>query len=256
MLRNWRLWVFGILILAIGFVTVYDQLHYAQAKSFNIDCIQGSSPGGGSDSLTCTANNADKAQTGENSPPKWHVFVVWPEGITAILLLLTLGAIVWQAVATQAAAQAQIDGNRAWIFADLKKLGDISHSIKSLQEEPLQTYLLASLHLRNEGLSPAWIDSVQGHMEIWPRTQKPPRRVKFDLCPYISTIRVKGEEVFNPEFECLGNLTKETDWLFIWVLIKYHDGHGIQGETSLGYAMSMAGALFRQSDIPERNYNK
>ncbi len=67
---------------------------------------------------------------------------------------------------------------------------------------------------------------------------------------------VKGKEIMNPNFECLGHLTGETDDLFIWIVIKYHDGHGIQGETSLGYGMNPSGMLFRQSNIPQRNYNK
>ena len=60
----------------------------------------------------------------------------------------------------------------------------------------------------------------------------------------------------NPDFDCVGHMTQETDYLFIWVVIRYHDGHGIQGETSLGYAMNSSSMLFRQNNIPQRNYNK
>jgi hypothetical protein len=106
MLKNVTLWVFGILILVIVGMTAYDQFHYAQTKSYNIKCEQGSQPPGAANTLICTAENTDKAAPGQAEPPKWHVFVAWPEGITAILIAFTLGAIVWQAVATQIAARA------------------------------------------------------------------------------------------------------------------------------------------------------
>lgn len=192
-------------------------------------------------------------------PPIWAKYVTFPEGVGAWAVILTLLTIAWQSIETRASVKAQIDGNRAWIFADLKKLnpsysnGTTTHADG---KESLTTYLLASLKTRNEGSSPAWIESVHGHMEILPKKQKPPKKVRFTLCPYVSTIMMKGEDVFNPEFECSGNLTSENDWLFIWMVIKYHDGHGIKGETSLGYAMAKSGILFRQNNLPERNYNK
>jgi hypothetical protein len=203
---------------------------------------------------------AKDAQSRKDYTPWWDELFAWPSGIETLALIATLVGILWQAYETRRAANATAAGNRAWIFAELKKLGDRSFSNttgRSLgRDEPSATYLLASLHIRNEGLSPAWIDSVHGHMEILPRKQNPPRRVKLTLCPYVSTIMSKGQEVFNPEFECSGNFTREADNLFIWVIIKYHDGHGIEGETSLGYAMSLSGMLFRQTYFPMRNYNK
>jgi hypothetical protein len=118
-----------------------------------------------------------------------------------------------------------------------------------------KNYLMLRLNFSNQGLSPAWIESIQAHMEILPRKQTPPKKVEFMAFPYRPTIMAKGEEVMNPDLECPGNMTKETD-LFIWVVIKYHDGHGIQGETSLGYGMNPSGMLFRQTNLPQRNYNK
>jgi hypothetical protein len=93
-------------------------------------------------------------------------------------------------------------------------------------------------------------------MEILPRKHSPPKKVEFTSFPYHPAIMVRGDDVINPDLECPGNFTQEADNLFVWVVIKYHDGHGIQGETSLGYAMSLSGMLFRQTYFPERNYNK
>jgi len=195
----------------------------------------------------------------QDYPPRWlrvsYQMFGWPNGITVWALFLTMMAIAEQTMETRRATNAQVDGNRAWIFGDLEKLGGRIHSSGSEEGSP-KTYLMLRLNLSNQGLSPAWVESIQAHMEILPRKKIPPKKVEFTSLPYRPTIMVKGKDVMNPDFECLGNLTQETDDLFIWVVIGYHDGHGIKGETSLGYGMNLSGTLFKQSNIPERNYNK
>lgn len=51
-----------------------------------------------------TGDNHSKSTSSD--PPCWHKLVAWPEGITAWLLLGTLGAIVWQAWETRRSAEA------------------------------------------------------------------------------------------------------------------------------------------------------
>jgi hypothetical protein len=51
-------------------------------------------------------------QPRENKPQGWHKFFAWPEGITVWAIMLTLGAIIWQAWETRKAAQAARDGIR------------------------------------------------------------------------------------------------------------------------------------------------
>jgi len=41
----------------------------------------------------------------KNKPQGWHKLIAWPEGVTALAVMLTLCAIVWQAVETRRAAQ-------------------------------------------------------------------------------------------------------------------------------------------------------
>jgi hypothetical protein len=48
-------------------------------------------------------------QPRENKPQGWHKLVAWPEGITAWAIMLTLGAIIWQALETRKAAIAARD---------------------------------------------------------------------------------------------------------------------------------------------------
>jgi len=45
----------------------------------------------------CTAQTDDS----KNKSQGWHKFVAWPEGIATLALILTLGAIVWQACETR-----------------------------------------------------------------------------------------------------------------------------------------------------------
>jgi len=209
--------------------------------------------------LDCASDSkSDPTESKDNQEIWWgrgYIFFGWPNGITIWALFLTMFVIAEQTIETRRAANAQVDGNRAWIFADLEKLGGRIHSSGSEEGYP-KTYLMLRLNLSNQGLSPAWIESIQAHMEILPRKQIPPKKVEFMSFPYRPTIMVKGADVINPDLECSGNLTRETDDLFIWVVIRYHDGHGIQGETSLGYGMNLSGTLFRQNNIPQRNYNK
>lgn len=50
-----------------------------------------------------------EAQKGTDSPPCWYVFLAWPEGATAWAIILTLGAITWQAIQTRKSAEASRD---------------------------------------------------------------------------------------------------------------------------------------------------
>jgi hypothetical protein len=56
-------------------------------------------------------------QPRENKPQGWHKLVAWPEGITAWAILLTLGAIAWQAWETRAAAITMAQNTAAFILS-------------------------------------------------------------------------------------------------------------------------------------------
>jgi hypothetical protein len=65
--------------------------------------------------VTPMTNNQTTAyyqQDGKEKPQGWHKFIAWPDGITAWLIMLTLGAIVWQAWETRKAAEAARDSIR------------------------------------------------------------------------------------------------------------------------------------------------
>jgi hypothetical protein len=76
-------------------------------------------------------------QPRDNKPQGWHKLVAWPEGITAWLLMLTLGAIIWQSSETRRSANAAkkaakaallsarslINIERPWVVVTAKSYG-------------------------------------------------------------------------------------------------------------------------------------
>jgi hypothetical protein len=96
----------GVLIVTVILMAVYYQHRNAVSEGYDIKCVQPSEPTSAANSLTCKIYSSQNADQGKSKPPWWIVLLAWPEGITAWLLLLTLGAIVWQAWETRRAARA------------------------------------------------------------------------------------------------------------------------------------------------------
>jgi hypothetical protein len=48
-------------------------------------------------------------QNAKEQPQGWHKFVTWPEGITALAVVFTCGAIIWQAIETRRSVNAARD---------------------------------------------------------------------------------------------------------------------------------------------------
>lgn len=66
---------------------------------------------------------ASECQDPKQYMPWWHVLVAWPEGITAWLLMLTLGAIIWQAWETRKAAKGSLLSALALVNAERARIG-------------------------------------------------------------------------------------------------------------------------------------
>jgi hypothetical protein len=64
---------------------------------------QQSSPG---NAVTTNQSSTNYKQTSEAKTDGWRKFVTWPEGIVTWAIILTLGAIIWQAIETRRAANA------------------------------------------------------------------------------------------------------------------------------------------------------
>ncbi len=88
---------------------------------------------------TCSVTNNDATtnyqQSSDGKPKIWSKFVAWPEGITTWVIIFTLAAIMWQAIATQKSAKAGknaaeasllnakalITAERPWIVLETRK---------------------------------------------------------------------------------------------------------------------------------------
>lgn len=66
-------------------------------------------------SITNNATSRYYEHDNEDKPQGWYKFVAWPEGITAWAIMLTLAAIVWQAIETRRSVEAAANAQRSWL---------------------------------------------------------------------------------------------------------------------------------------------
>jgi hypothetical protein len=104
MLKRLAIPIGAALIVAVILVAGYYQKDDASSQGYDINCVQPSQPTATSASLACVVHSSQNADQSKSSPPWWHKLLAWPDGITAWLLLLTLGAIIWQSWETRKAA--------------------------------------------------------------------------------------------------------------------------------------------------------
>jgi hypothetical protein len=169
----------GALIVAVILAAVHYQQRNATDQGYDIRCTQPSEPASAPDSLACKILPSQNTDEGKPKPPWWNVLIVWPEGITAWLLLLTLGAIGWQAWLTR--RQAEHMSEQTWI---LKQSADISRgatvpTIRMLKfnmsgSDPLVDNEM-DLTVRNYGATPAILDALYISFddgERWPTAER------------------------------------------------------------------------------------
>ncbi len=110
MLLRLRYWLIGAITFIIGVLFVAHEQHRAteKYKAHRAEYC-----------ATLSASTEQKKACEEEGAsakdylPWWYVLVAWPDGIAAWGLLLTLGAIAWQAVETRRAAGASADSAKA-----------------------------------------------------------------------------------------------------------------------------------------------
>jgi hypothetical protein len=117
------------LIVTVILVARYDKMHDGGGKGYDIKCEQSSQPPFTVSSLVCEIDHSQDAKKSKPNPPWWHEFFAWPEGITALLIMLTLGAIIWQAWETRRAATASRDAVTV-MQAQIDQTADVRWDIK------------------------------------------------------------------------------------------------------------------------------
>lgn len=192
------------------------------------------------------------------------------------MAVCTLSKIEQQTKATEDAAKASQDSvdaakrttesyvqaERAWIFGDLRWFDEYpknySNGSSYTKGEDIVyiTHARIKLVCKNDGRSPAWIDSIRARMEIAESKVELANDGKFQSYGILPPTGVGIEKFTSLDLECPGAMNDPKSVLFIWVLIEYHDAFGTPGTTSLGYGIDYHGLLFRQDGMPERNWNK
>ena len=167
--------------VAVILMARYDKNYDTGSHGYNLSCVQSSDPSPATISLACTINPKQNADQGQSGAPWWHKLVAWPEGITAWLLLLTLGAILWQAWETRKAAVATADSANAaygsvrfaeaqWEMMKDKERARIE--IKTTDGLNLERigegfwHLKATIRIRNLGATRAYIRHGAGELFV------------------------------------------------------------------------------------------
>jgi hypothetical protein len=119
----------------------------------------------------CTA----QTDNSKNKPRGWHKLITWPEGVATWALILTLGAIVWQAVEvrrsvnvaigtlnhTRESSERQL---RAYVLTELGNIVNVATPLRnSGSYTPTEARVthpdwgpVAGMHIKNTGQTPAF----------------------------------------------------------------------------------------------------
>jgi hypothetical protein len=204
----------------------------------------------------------------------------WPYGIQTWATIITGIFIGWQAmetreaskateraaVATEVAARASllsaeslINAERAWVLAELHwSEGSIKNYLTSsvadrLGETRHWINLQIVLRCKNQGRSPAWIESINARMEVLSKVDDASPNYMYRNFGPMEPLGVGGEGLKNLDLSCDGTIDEATQFLNITVIVRYRDPFSGNRETGIGYSLRHK-ELARQDARPERNY--
>jgi hypothetical protein len=170
-----RLVILAVVTFAIVAMSAQDQVSSNHATGQGQQNTKHSS----APTIVPVANNQAASYYEQDSTPKpkgWHKLVAWPEGITAWLIMLTLGAIIWQAWETRNAAEASRE-------AIILQFGPkVQVKTLRLPQGGVQE-LEVRLTLRNIGAKSARIQSSLIEF-LWTRTLHPNEVCERTIAPF------------------------------------------------------------------------
>ena len=162
--------------------------------------------------------------------------------------------------AAKAAAESVINAERAWVMGKLGWYDNVHvmTSVSQIRNEGRVDTTMANVKLtcRNEGRTPAWIDQVYGHLEIFEEATTLGSKTKNE-CQTFGPMGPlgAGKELSRVlDVTCLGH-PKAEEHLAVYAVIEYRDIFGLKRETVLGYSIDLHGGIYRQDALPERNRN-
>jgi hypothetical protein len=149
-MKTWIVIVLSIVIFAVILMAAENQPSGAQERQ----SAQQAKP---ATPISVNCNCAPQTDDSKKKPQGWHELVTWPEGIATWALILTLAAIVWQAVISRnavAVALKQVNymaaSERAWVM-DTSVI--LSAGAKDRPEGSDQVFIQCAA--KNEGRTPA-----------------------------------------------------------------------------------------------------
>jgi hypothetical protein len=171
---KWLTIIAGVILIGtVVCVARYDKLHNTEGKGYEIKCTESSDPAATTGTMICSAEHNQNAKSGQYDPFWWHIFFAWPEGITALLLLLTLGAVIWQATlmhhhavqfeklaeATKKQVDSMTASERAWLTA----------KVLDFEEPPPKSNMIwIEIPISNHGKTPARVHSIAATSKLVP----------------------------------------------------------------------------------------
>jgi hypothetical protein len=159
MLKNVAILAGIFLIAAVILMARFDKDYGTTSKGYDAKCVQGSEQSMEPGSLVCTIRPGQDAEQGKSNPPWWHKLIAWPEGITAWLIMFTLGAIVCQAWETREAAEAtraSVQTQERAVALNVKT--ERPYLVISVESPSRNRFVFS---VKNEGRTPARIESIQ-----------------------------------------------------------------------------------------------
>lgn len=220
--------------------------------------------------VTLVNNEASAPDTkrAENHAPPWYAS---PEWWLVILGFPTLFFIGVQSVLSRRSADAAkksadglVNSERAWILAELTwQVGELNVELGTLAhygKEFKTTTVTTKLTCRNEGRSPAWVDSIWGRIDITPDgtiakiLDEQPSESELINCGHMEPIGPNASKSRTLKLSCNGHCGSRQG-VSVYVLIAYHDVFGLARYTSAEYGIDGAGNLNRLMVFRERNKN-
>jgi len=201
---------------------------------------------------------------------KYEAVAVWLEGIALILIF------AWdrrdanrdhkETVAQLKVAQDQIklsqNAERAWVMTELGtyyadgRARIAENDMNDAAGRRETTGLTVKLTCRNEGRSPAWIDSVKGYAEIMNNVRElaPVTGHAMQSYGWMGPLAPGKAIERSLDFSCERHARPE-QYISIYVVVEYRDIFENKRTTCLGYSTDMDGNFHRQEGLPERNRN-
>jgi len=146
--------------------------------------------------ITNNQSTAYYQQEGKEKPQGWHKFVAWPEGITALAIVFTFFAIVWQSIWTQLSVRASRDSIRLQESAYSQWIALSNWSVKYRED---RGELDIHVEILNQTAFPLILNRAQITFGDKPNTATATLNEDYFLAPQIPYVIERGLHTYNDQ---------------------------------------------------------